>query len=40
LTKIRDVLATPWGTSGLVILVLIVVLRPIWHKKKEDSKET
>ena len=40
LAKIRDVLATPWGTSGLVILVLIVVLIPIWHKKKEDSKET
>jgi len=40
LTEIRGFLATPSGTSGLVILALIVVLKPIWHKKKEDSKET
>jgi len=40
LTQIRGFLATPWGTSGLVILALIIALKPVWHKKKEDSQET
>lgn len=40
LTQIRSFLATPWGTAGLVILALIVVLKPLYHKKKEDPEET
>ncbi len=40
LTQIRGLLATPLGASGLIILVLILVLKPIWHKNKEGSQET
>jgi hypothetical protein len=43
LAQIRGFLATPWGTSGLVLLALIIALRPIWHKKmgeETDAEET
>ncbi len=40
LTKIRGFLANTWATSGLVILALIVALKPVWHQKKEGSRET
>jgi len=40
LAKARGWLATPPATAGLVTLVLILATRPIWHQKKEDSKET
>ena len=41
LIQARDWLATPLGTAGLVIVVLIIALKPIWYKKKEeDTKET
>jgi uncharacterized membrane protein len=33
-------LATPPATAGLVTLALILAMRPIWHKKKEDTEET
>ena len=39
LKQIRAFVANPLVTSGLVILVLIGILKPIWHKKQEDSKE-
>jgi hypothetical protein len=38
LITIRHRLATPWGTSGLVILALIIVLKPVWHKKEEPEE--
>ena len=37
LGHIHGFLVTPSGTSGLVIVVLIITLRPIWHKKKDNS---
>jgi hypothetical protein len=40
LTQIRGLLATPWGSLGLVILVLIIVLKPIWHRNNNGSQET
>ncbi len=40
LQQARSFLATPLGTAGLVILVLMIALTPIWHKKKENSEET
>jgi hypothetical protein len=35
LTVVRRFLATPWGTSGLVVLALIIVLKPVWHDKEK-----
>ncbi len=40
LTQTRGFLATPPRTAGLVTLALVIGLKPVWHKKKEDSKET
>jgi len=40
LTQTRGFLTTPLTTAGLVILALIVALKPVWYKKKEDSQET
>jgi hypothetical protein len=40
LAQARGFLTTPSGTSGVVVLALIVALKPIWHKRKEDSQET
>ncbi len=40
LTTIRHCLATPWGTSGLVTLALILVLKPVWQRKKEQPEES
>lgn len=37
LAQARGWLATPLGTSGLVIVALVAALKPIWYKKKEDS---
>lgn len=39
LTKARYALATPLGTSGLVIIALMALLKPVWHKKKENLEE-
>ena len=39
LAQTRSLLATPPGTAGLLILALIITLKPVWHKKKEDSQE-
>ncbi|MFC2067070.1 DUF4350 domain-containing protein [Chloroflexota bacterium] len=33
LTHIRDTLATPLGTIGLLVLALTITLSPIWHKR-------
>ena len=35
LIQMRNLVATPLGTSVLVILALVIVLKPIWHKRKE-----
>jgi hypothetical protein len=39
LTQTRGLLATPSGTLGLIILVLTVMLKPIWHEKKGDHND-
>ncbi len=40
LATIRHRLATPWGTSGLVTLALVLALKPVWHRKKEQPEES
>ncbi len=38
LASIRGYLVTPAGTLGLVIVVLIITLMPIWHKKHREKE--
>lgn len=36
----REYLATPLATAGLVALVVVVTLQPVWYRKKEKPEET
>lgn len=40
LAKARGYLTNPLATAGLVTLVLITALKPVWYKKKEGPEET
>ena len=39
LAQTRRLLATPLGTTGLVLLALSITLKPIWHKRTTSSIE-
>ncbi len=39
LAQTRHLLATPLGTTGLVLLALGITLRPIWHRQTANSIE-
>ena len=39
LARLRAFLATPLMTAVVVVLLLSIVLKPIWHKKDKETKE-
>ena len=40
LTQVRGFLATPIMTAALVILALIIILKPVWHKREKGTEDT